>query len=129
LLVEAILSAVVIAVGLVFVSRGLSSQLKALRTVEEYEVLRSLAHGKLLELEGQRLSGSPPPLDPTGTFEEPYQAYRWTITARPRDDVTDQDGNPLASAVTVTVQQDNRPSSVVRLSAIWPMDWVVPAWF
>ena len=49
LLVEAVLAAVVIAVGLVFISRGLAGQLRALRTVEEYDTLLSLGHGKLLE--------------------------------------------------------------------------------
>lgn len=129
LLVEAILAAVVIAVGLVFISQGLASQLKALRTIEEYEVLLSLGQGRLLKLEALGLNGSALPVVPRGTFGRPYQGYRWTLTASARDDVTDANGNPLMSTVTITVQGELSRSPSVRLSAIWPMTWVPPEWF
>ena len=125
LLIEAVLSAVVIATGLVFISRGLGSQLKALRSVEEYDTLVSLAQGKLQELEGRGLFT--PPLskqDQAGTFEEPYTAYRWTIEAKAREEPKDAAGNPMAKTVTVTIQHRERTSSTVTLSAIWPANWV-----
>ena len=55
LLVEAVLSAVVIGVGLSFITRGLASQLRALRSVEEYDTLLSLARSTLQELEANGL--------------------------------------------------------------------------
>jgi hypothetical protein len=128
LLVEAVLSAVVIAVGLVFVTRGLSSQLKALRTVEEYDALLSLAHGTLLRLESERLSGRPVPSAPTGTFEPPYQAYQWTIRATPRADMTDPEGHPLISEVILTVERASPPISSISLRAMWPNAWVPGEW-
>lgn len=152
LLVEAGLSAVVIAVGLVFISRGLTNQLKALRTVDEYETLLSLAHGKLSELEAQRLrpGGIPPPPErPEGLFEVSDEAasestYQWRVTVVRREDLdVDQDGRPLFSDITLAVrrqgdlpalpagggQASERRSSAVTLSAIWPTDWVPAEWF
>jgi len=133
LLVEAGLCAVVIAVGLVFISRGLANQLKALRTVDEYETLLSLAHGKLSELEAQRLAGIPqPPGRPEGSFEMADETsstseYQWSVAAVRREDLdVDTDGRPLFSNVTLTVrrQDDERRSSAVSLFAIWPTAWV-----
>ena len=124
LLVEAVLSAVVIAVGLVFISRGLSSPLRAIRTVEEYDVLLALARGKLLELEGEQIFGFPAPADLTGAFEEPSRDYRWIITAQPRGDMSDPAGKPLTSDVSLTVARERAPTSVVRLGAIWHSEWI-----
>ena len=123
LLVEAVLSAMVIAVGLVFISRGLSAQLKALRSLEEYDTLLSLASGKLLEFEAKRVL----PTIRAGTFGEPYGAYGWTAAATLRDgpdDPKDQEGNPLVSDVLVRVQRQDGSSSSVRLHAMWPSEWL-----
>ena len=122
LLVEAVLSAVVIAVGLVFISRALASPLKALRTIEEYDTLLVLAPSQLLEWEARR--STPTTLE--GTFQKPYEAYRWTLKATLRegpDDLKAQDGTPLTSSVTFTVQRGDRPGSTVRLRAVWPSEW------
>ncbi len=127
LLVEAVLSAVVIAVGLTFVSRGLSNQLRALQTVGEYDTLLSLARGKLLELEGARLFRTPSSeARREGVFQEPYQAYRWTVTATLRKE---ENGETPTSSVVLTVQRSHGPSFLVRLSAIWPTDQVPASWF
>jgi hypothetical protein len=124
-----VLSTVVIAVGLVFVSRALSGQMKALQVVGEYDALLALAQGKLLELEAQRLSGSPLPVAREGSFPEPYQGYEWRFAAADREaDPLDEDGKPLSSEVTLTVQRADRGASAIRLSAMWPIDWVPDAW-
>ena len=137
LLVEAVLSAVVIATGLVFISRGLASQLGALRAVEEDDRLLSLAHRKLLEWEAKRLSGTPPVQEPAeGTFEDAGDgvfgaAYRWTVTASLRPErATDEQGNALVSEVILTVRGsgDGR-SRAITLSAFWPADWVPVEWY
>ena len=122
LLVEAGLSAVVIAVGLAFISRGLASHLRAIRTIEEQQVLLSLAHGTLLALEAELASGRPAPTELAGTFEAPYAAYRWQAAVAAREDVADADGNPLASDVTVTVERQE-PTASLRLGAVWPREW------
>ena len=129
LLVEAVLSAVVIAVGLVAISRGLSNQLQAIRRVEEQETLLVLAHDKLAELEAERLFHHPGPPDATGVYAAPYGAYRWTIAASVRDDARDAAGDSLMSEVTLTVRRDVERSASVRLVALWPKDWVPPQWF
>lgn len=124
LLVEAVLSAVVIAVGLAFISRGLAGHLRAIRTVEEQQVLLALAHGKLLALEAELTSGRPLPAELAGTFEAPYAAYRWQAAVAAREDVADADGNPLASDVTVTVERREGPAASLRLGAVWPAEWM-----
>ena len=146
LLVEAVLSAVVIAVGLVFISRGLSSQLTAIRTVEEYDTLLALARRKWLELEAERLSRLPVAQEArTGSCdgqgeEGPDAAYQWTITAIRRPQLgMGSDGAPLFSEVTLTIRRTAKPrsgapvgnehrSSAVLLSAIWPSEWVPATW-
>lgn len=128
LLVEAVLSAVVIAVGLVYVTRGLGGQLKAIRTIEDQEDLLAVARGRLLELEAKRLFGRPLPPDPEGTLVDPSGTYHCTMLGVLRQQPTDQAGNPVAQHVVIAVQRDDRPSTTVRHAAIWPMDWVPSGW-
>ena len=124
LLVEAALSAVVIALGLIFISRGLSSQLKALRTLEEQDTLLALATGKLTELETLHLFGRSSSGQFTGTFDPPYQQYRWTLAMHPNETLTDPQHQPLADDVALTVERTNPPASAVRLRAVWPREWM-----
>ena len=124
LLVEAVLSAAVIAVGLVFITRGLANQLKAVRALEERETLLALARWKLTELESGLLFGRPLAPDLQGDFAEPYQAYQWSLAFRSRKDLTDQDGTSLASDVTLTVTHAQPPSASVTLGAIWLRSWI-----
>ena len=124
LLVEAALSAVVIAIGLVFISRGLSSQLRALRTLEEQDTLLALATGKLTELESLHLFGHAGSLPFVGTFDPPYQQYRWTLAVQPNPTVTDAQDQPLADDVALTVERTTPPASALRLRAIWPREWM-----
>ena len=129
LLVEAILASIVIAVGLVFISRGLSNQLKVLQSIEDYDVLTSLAQNKLLELEGKRFAGRPlTEQDREGAFEPPYDRYRWMMAAVARETPAGMDGKPTAKNIAITVQRSDRPSSTATLSAIWPSAWVPNAW-
>lgn len=127
LLIEAVLAATVMAVGLVFISRGLSGQLKALSAVESYETLTALARGKLLELEQTQLFLSPPVDVPReGEFSAPYGVYRWAVAATPRKEAS---GESLNSLVRLTVRRSDRASPAFTLSAVWPTDRVPSAWF
>lgn len=120
LLVEAVLATVVIATGLVFVSRGFSSHLKALRAVEDHEALLSLAQTRLLELEAERSTGNPLSWTPEGTFESPYDGYRWAIVALPKQG---PEGMRYRE-VQVMVWREDHAASQLRLSAVWPAGWV-----
>lgn len=126
LLVEAVLSAAVIAVGLVFISRGLSGQLRALRAVEEHETLLALAHRKLLELETVRSAARPVPPNREGLFAPPDDGTRWAMSAAAREE--EEPGDPLAD-ITVTVKRAAMPSTAVSLSAVWRADQVPAEWF
>jgi len=124
---------VVIAVGLVFISRGLSNQLSALRAQEDYEALASLARQALIEIEALQtapeMSVSVTPLR-IGAFEAPYEHYEWEFSTSLMDanEVGEDADGPLATRVMVAVRRVDRPSPVVRLSAVWPREWIPTAW-
>lgn len=124
LLVEAVLSAVVVAVALAFISRGLTSQLQTLSRIESYHTVLGLADGKLMELEGVLLPSSLPMTFTGGTFADPYQQYRWRLARDPRTDLVDEAGVSLVSDVTILVEHVDVPSKSIRLGAIWPGEWV-----
>ena len=129
LLVEAVLAATVIAVGLVLITRSLSGQLRALETVEQHERLLNLAHSKLLELEMAReLDRSTPP-EADGRFAEPDADVRWTVSAqrRPRD--PNETGPELSDVSLMVTRGEEGRANVVRLSTVWAVEDVPPAWF
>ena len=119
---EAVLSAVVIAVGLAFITRALGSQLKALQRVEEYAVLTELAQQAMRTMEVDVQAGKPPRGPQDGSFDEPYQAYRWKLSAI---EIEDLDLPLDVSRVTLSVQRTDRPSATYSVQAVWPSS-VVP---
>src|SRR3989338_101607 len=126
LLVEAVLAAVVIAVGLVFVRRGFSSHVRALRAAEEYDTLTALARGKLLELEASRIfEPDTSSAEGAGVFEAPGAAYEWRVVATLRE----EDGQPPTSRLELSVRRATPPRHQVRLFTVWPTDEVPPGWF
>ncbi|MBI3321154.1 MAG: hypothetical protein HYZ91_02675 [Candidatus Omnitrophica bacterium] len=128
LLVEAVLAAVVIAVGIVFISRGLGSQVGALRTLEEYDTLLSLARTQLVALEGELRFGRLPSDVQQRSFEPPYEGYQWTVRATP---LPEEPSNPTAvsmSRVRLTVTRATGSSRVLSLSAVWPTAAIPGAW-
>lgn len=125
LLVEAVLSATVIAVGLVFVSRGLSSQLHAVRTLEAYDTLVLLARSKMEEFEGKRFALEQ---DQAGDFDPPYDAYQWDMSTTPRREPADQNGNALTKTVTCNVHSRDGHGPRYHVRAIWPASWISDGW-
>ena len=125
LLVEAVLAAVVIAVGLVFISRGLSSQLKAVQTIDEQHTLAALAQDTLLGLESRMAAGEALAPQMEGGFDAPYDSYRWSATMQPREDQTDARGTILAGDVFVTVRRE-APRAAITLGAVWPQELPAP---
>ena len=123
LLVEAVLSAVVIAVGLVFISRGLGGQLAAARHVADRHTELTLLQSTLAELEAQPLSGLPLTAAMEGTCPPPHDASRWRMTAAPREDLIDAAGASPVSDVRVTVEREQPPSGAVTLTTRWPSEW------
>jgi len=128
LLVEASLSAAVIAVGLVLVSRSLAGPLQALRTIEERETLRSLARERLLELQTRAASGGPLPAQMQGAFEAPDEGYAWSLRTRPAAETAGADGEPAVTEVLVTVKRQAGGSSAVSLAGLWSTDRVPVEW-
>ena len=134
LLLEAVLSAVVIAVGLVFISRALSQQLRALSDVERHDALATLAQGTLEELEARVRAGKPPQQITDVAFGEPYDEAsrdaRWSLKITPLSaDETDADQTIVrVSRVVLTVRRGEPSTSLVKLSAIWPTAMIPEEW-
>ena len=127
LLVEAAISAVVIGVGLVLVSRGLATQLRAVERLEAYETLTALADTRLRSLEAERLFGIEAPTQAAeGIFEAPHEAYHWRLHAVPRDHLGTA---PEISEVTLRVWSTGPGSPEMSLRALWPRTWVPEAWY
>ena len=136
LLVEAILTAVVIGTGLVFISRALAGNVKQLSTIQQYDRLLQLAASTLAVQEAQaqqapplallqrpERAGQAPPLTTlTGEYEPPDVAYQWTLETHPRE--VEGLAPQMMEDVTITVsRRDDRPP-VVRLRTVWPVAWI-----
>lgn len=125
LLLEAILSAIVITTGLVFVSRALSSQLNTLRALEERDLMASLAHAKLAEMESIKASGQSLSPEAAGRFDTPYERFDWSISAAARDVPL---GEPALSDVIVTVRREQVSGAGLRVFSVWPGSWIPAEW-
>ncbi len=118
LLVEAILSAIVIAVGIAFVGRGLSNQLNALRSLESYETVVALGESMLAAWEGKGLFGQ---LVSEGDL--PTIPDEWKRSTA--DGLVDKNsGEVLAKRLAVAITS---PVSLT-LVAVWPKEWFPPEW-
>ncbi len=126
LLVEAILCAVVIAVGLVAVTRGLSSQLSAARGIEDRDRMLALARNVLAEQERRLWSGSPIGSGPETAFDDPDADYAWTIRAVPLESAGE--GAIEVSRVEVSVKRRKGSGAPVRLWTLWPSSKVPAEW-
>jgi len=124
----------VIAVGLVFISRALSQQLRALHRVEQHETLLALAQSTLEDLEVRVRASLAPQQIVDVPFDEPYDEsyrdYRWTVKAtRLFADEPDDDPTVVRLAsVVLTVQRGNPPTALMQLSAIWPAAMLPDEW-
>ena len=129
LLVEAIMTIVVIAVGLVFITQGLGGSLKALAALTRYDRLLRLAESQLDQLQAEvqqfHLLASR-----EGEFETPDQDYRWSVSLAPvqSEDMPESTAAVMCS-VTVTVSHAADPSPAVRIQSLWPASWVASVCF
>ena len=123
LLVEATLTAAVLAVGLVFIGRALGSSLKALSRLQTSARLLHLAQAKLgeLELQAQQMG---PLASKDGAFDSPNDAYGWSVAAVPSDD--EFDGLPKGSIclITLAVAKADQSREKIRLQTRWPSSWI-----
>ncbi|MBI3312401.1 MAG: hypothetical protein HYZ88_02630 [Candidatus Omnitrophica bacterium] len=129
MLVEATLTAVIIAVGLVLISRGIGGSLNALARLQAYDHLLQLAESKLsdLEIEAQQFHAL---AQRSGTFDAPdaavpagMQGDQWTLEIR-RVQIADLPPDAV-NRVTLTVRSSNAKSPTVTLATFWPSDWLV----
>jgi hypothetical protein len=125
LLVEAVVSAVAIGVGLAFITRAFSNQLKALQSVQEQAVLSDLAQAVWLDVEREVQAGRQPRREQEGTFQEPYAAYEWSFVAAELEG----EENAQVSQVVLAVRRVGPGGSAVVLQALWPTGLVPAAWF
>ncbi|GEM_PF-3494057 len=122
LLIEATITAAVIGIGLVVVSRGIGGSLKALAVLQQYDRLVRLADSQLTYLEAQA-QHAPLMLPAGGTFEAPETAYQWSLT-RQSVSVSPQELADTLVTMTLTVSRANTPNPVARLTTVWPVEWL-----
>ena len=119
LLVEATLTAVVIAVGLVFISRGLSESLRIVSRLQESDRLLRIAESTLSELE---IRDQHQPLATSqGSCEPPDDQYQWSLAISPVQS-TDPSLQTFR-AVILTVHRADLPTPAAQLSVLWPGKW------
>ena len=128
LLIEAVLAAAAIAVGLVAISRGLAGQLRALQALEVHEEALGQAQAILLEWESRRLAGRLVPDRSSGELDAQFDVG-WDARAARRADWLDEAGQPTVADVRLTVSRQRPPRAALRLSPIWPADWVPASWW
>ena len=125
LLVEALLALVVIATGLVFISRALSANLAAVTHLQRTARVLRLAASALRarEIDAQQFGASD---GSTGAFDPPDEAYRWSLALQAAPVPLDEQVSVTMSSVTLTVTAagDDRP--LARLHTLWPAEWVQP---
>ncbi len=117
LLVEATLAAAVIAVGLVFISRGISGSLKALAVIQQDDQLLHAAQSTLNTLEAhlQRFHTLPP-------SDDRDLGYRWHVSIQPVPVPADIAPGAFR-AVTLTVSPAEKPTPTISLQTLWPSSW------
>ena len=119
LLLEATLTTVVIAVGLVFISRGMGASLKALSALQQYDRLLRLAESQLNVLQGQAQAGASV-VAPRGTFEGADQDIEWELALENvQSNEIPQAMWPAVCEATVSVHPAHTPAPVVRLAMLW----------
>ena len=118
---EAMLAAVAIAVGLVFISGGIGASLRALTRLQQADRRLRLAAMTLdqAEVEAQAFHGR---AERVSCFDPPDAAYRWDLAVAPAQVSIDGETVPV-SAVTLTVSGDGRERGATRLHTVWPAEW------
>lgn len=123
LLVEATLTAVVIAGGLVLITRGIGGSLRAVSTLQQYDRLLSVAEALWNTLETEARQGEAmSPRD--GTVEEAGTRYHWRLEIQPAEFPSEEALAEDFRTVALLVNREGARSPVVRLTTLWPQDWV-----
>lgn len=124
LLVEATLTAIVIAGGLVFISRGIAGSLKALSTIQQYDRLLQLAESTFNELETQAQQFHIS-LPREGTYDPPNSGYRWKLAGRPFEGGPDDLAGTF-QVITLTVSRGDTNVPLMCFTTLWPTEWIGP---
>ena len=121
------LSAVAIGVGLSLITRGLSSQLRAVQALGDYDALLAVAHASLLQTEQERLATLPLGVALFGPAAAAPGGYGWQVEVHSREgasDLKDADGNPLMVDLAATVARTGARGPSVTYHLVWSRDWV-----
>jgi hypothetical protein len=123
LLVEASLTAAVIVVGVVFVSRGMAGSLHAFSRLQEIDPALRCAQTFLNELEAMAQQGSAVSAR-QGACGQSSPGDSWVLATQPLPADIVEVSPEAFWVVTVTVSRQDSPRSLARLETIWPRQWV-----
>lgn len=124
LLIEAVLAAVAIAAALVFLTRGLSGQLKTIQALQDREALGVVMRDALVRQEAERLFHRQDEAGVKGAVESGTGVYEWTLAAAPCEGVRDAQGRPLAVSATLTAERADPPGRSGSVQTLWPIGWI-----
>jgi hypothetical protein len=122
LLIEASLSAVVIAVGLIFISRGISNSLYSLSRIRETDAAIRVAESALIQQEmylqvAGKLSLNEP------SFKSDLEGFG-VKESDEKISLSDYGfGDESFRAVELAMREEKRESSLLRLWVVWPDEW------
>ena len=119
LLVEATLTAAVIAVGLVMVTRAVASSLSGVGRLEAIGQLMPMAQSQLDRLEADAQQA--PLTSLQGNLPDPSSAYRWKL--EPSAFEVDTITKGAMCAMTLTIERPQGPPNY-RLKTVWPSTWL-----
>ena len=123
LLVEAMMAAVAIGVGLVAISQGIGASLQALTRLEERQRAWQLAESIARQLEAEARY-APVPAQRSEPCAPPDSAYAWTYVATPVTGAAAASFVEPVVFVTIVVHRADDEHGQVRLTTLWPASWV-----
>ena len=124
LLVEATLTTVIIAVALVFISRGMAGSLTTLSRLRDHDRMLRLAKSQLsqLELDAQRAGV---PAQQEADFASPDEAYHWRVTSEPASLGAGELPPEAFRLVNILVRRADGRGASVQVTTAWPSSWLV----
>ncbi len=123
LLVEAALTAAVLAIGLIAITQGIGSSLRSLAAIQRYETLLRLAESQLAELEVQAQGSQKHPAN--GPWQPLGNTSQWKLSQEKLSSPNiPQAVSDAVRLVTLTVSPQDAEQPHVSLQTIWPKEWI-----
>ena len=116
----------IVAVGLVYISRSFSNSLKGIQSVESYALLEQLAQSVWMDIEVDILEGSTIRWESQGRFEPPYEAFQWLLEQAPVSG--ESDAAVEKAIITLKISRVDENGSALTQYAVLPAAVIPEQW-